>query len=57
MRRQLLVLGFLALLFLAGRASAGPIFITRGILIHPIYTPTAADSGGFLTRTSMWGGV
>jgi hypothetical protein len=57
MKRHILVLGFLATLLATSSAQAGPIFITRGLLIHPIYTPTAADTGGFLARTSMWGGV
>ncbi len=57
MKRQLLVLGFLGLLLAENSAQAGPIFITRGILIHPVYTPSAADTGGFLTRTAIWGGV
>jgi hypothetical protein len=57
LKRLLLVLGFLGLLLSGNSAHAGPIFITRGILIHPIYTPSVTDTGGFLTRTGMWGGV
>lgn len=57
MRGLLLVLGFLASFLPQNKAIAGPIFITRGLLIHPAYTPSQADTGGFLTRTSMWGGV
>lgn len=49
---------FILVFFLANTpVFAGPIFITRGLLIHRLYEPTVADSGGFLTRTSMWGGV
>ena len=53
----ILVLGFLALFLEPRNTQAGPIFITRGLLIHPLYKASEADSGGFFTRNAIWGGI
>jgi len=56
-RASILVLAFLSCFVPLSSSVAGPIFITRGLLIHPVYGEYPADSGGFLAHIGMWGGV
>lgn len=58
---RVIILGILALgcltSLMSSNAAAGPIFLTRGVLQHPLYSRSPTDTGSFLPHVGMWGGV